>query len=145
MFKRLEVIALIPSHNQADSYTLYLFQKESRMILPVGLTSDDIRRTFRRKNNDSQVNPEIYDTFKRVLLALGAKVICISIYNYAGGKFYTYLNLLVEKRHLEIHVGLADALGIAKTSNSPIFIRHRILEQQGIKVTAKLIKDALGE
>ncbi len=144
MYKRIYLIALVPnSQSNSNAYTVYLFEKEEKIVLPVNLAKHEIRYLFKKRGHKFPLQQNIYDTTVRILLGLEAKVISVSIYKYQNQKFYAYLNIIHSKNYLEISIKFSDSLKIANRFEIPIFIRRDILLNEGIKVTKKLLKDAL--
>jgi bifunctional DNase/RNase len=146
MYKRVQFIALVPNYySGAKHYTLYLFEKEEKVVLPVKVRNQEAIFYLTGKTPASEVLAHIYDTVGTLFSCCRAKLVSITLYNYQDGIFYTYLNVVLGQKHLEINARFSDAFVLAKKLKAPIYINHGVLEKRGIKVTKKVIRDALRE
>lgn len=144
MYKRVHFIALV-SHNQMDSrgYTAYFFAKEEKIVLPIDFPKEEVSFLLTSEINKLSHKQNIYETTIRIILGLGAKIICLSVYKFQDDEFYAHLNLLQNQENLEISLKFTDGLKIAKKTKIPIYIKQEILEQEGIRVNRQILRDAL--
>ena len=143
MLTKIELIATI--QNNPETYTLYFFQKKDKVILPIKLPSSEIENLFQVSKEYKNSIPTVYDTFKRLIGCLEAALASITIYRFEQDIYYTYLNVNKDRNFLEINSGFTDAIAIAEKCNVPVFIDKNLLHKNGIKITNKLLKEALGQ
>ena len=143
--KELIFIALVPDMtvDNTDSiiYTFYFYEKEDQIVVPIE-TSQDYANKFLGIHKQN-TNPNIYNTFFRLIKSLKLKIKDILIYKSSGGVLYTYLNINYEETLLEINCNFWDALLLSKLFGTKIFMNVEVLKTEGIKVTKKMIRDAL--
>ena len=139
MYKRLHFIALIPK--ETSRYTVYLFEQEEKIVLPVEIASESASKLLKPHTKASQ--PSIYNTMRRVIVGLKATLSSATIYQHNAGTFYTYLNLAQGKRNLELNCRFSDALNLVKRFEVPLYIDQEVLFSQGIRVSKKILRDAL--
>lgn len=130
MYKPVKFITKIPYQ---DFFTYYLFCKPTKVLLPIEITNDKA----------STGDPSVYNTVKRLICGLGAKIKFIKIYRFDQEVYYTYLTLERDRQTFDINVSFKDAIEIAKESRSPIYIKEEIINQCGIEITKEIIEKAL--
>ena len=131
MYKPVKFITEVP---YLESSTFYLFSKSLKILLPIEIDNNDVQ---------SSTTPTIYNSIKRIIEGIGAKVLHIKIYHHYENTFYTYLTIKNDKEVFEINISFKDGIEIAKEINVPIYVKSRILENHGIKITKDLITKAL--
>ncbi len=141
MYKKLHIIALVPN---SDKYTVYLFEKEEKYVIPVDFSASQAKQLL-RPSAQEQNQPSIYNTARRLICGLGGNLISVLIYKYDAGVFYTYLNVATQNKKLDFNANIADALNIAKRFSAPIYIKNEVLDGCGFKVTRQILRDALAE
>lgn len=114
--------------------TFYMFCKETKTLLPVEISGNLV--------NNVAV-PSIYNSIKRILIVAGYSISGIKIYYEYENTFYTYLTIKKGKISLDINLSFNDAVEISKETSAPIYVNEKILERTGIKVTKKLLTEAL--
>lgn len=129
MYKSVKFITEVP---YTDFSTLYLFCKSLKTLLPIEIV-------FNNKNTA----PSIYNSIRRILRGCGIGVSNIKIYHYYCNSFYAYLTLKKGDREFEFNIGIKDALEISKEMSVPIFVKDKILENCGIKITKDLLIKSL--
>ena len=112
--------------------TLYLIEKKENIILPIKLANQKIKS-----------GKTLQGAFGRFLACVDAKILGTTIYKYLDGTFYTYLNISYENNHIELNIDLVDAISMVRKINAGIYVHWDILYDQGIKVSARMIHDAL--
>ncbi len=120
--------------------TAYLFNKETKYLLPISLHKD-ISKELVQKNNF--VEPSTFNSIKRMLTAAALSIPAVIIYKYKAGKFYAYVNIRSEKQTYDINTSLEDALCLSDCFNSDIYVKDKLLKHQGIQITKELIEQAL--
>lgn len=131
MYKPVKFIAKIP---YKDFSTYYLFCRGEKTLMPIE-TYDAYQPHV----------PSIYNSLKRILVAMGFSVTGIKIYHFCGDKYYTCLTIHNEKNTFDINISFRDGIEIAKETESQIFVKDSILKEYGIKVTKELVQKALNE
>ncbi len=129
MYKPVKFITEVP---YTDFSTFYLFCRSIKTLLPIEI-----------ENSKKKEIPSIYNTVKRVLKGFNIGVSNIKIYHYYCDIFYAYLTLKKEAEEFEFNVGIKDALEISREMSVPIFVKDRILENYGIKITKDLLIKSL--
>ena len=89
------------------------------------------------------INPEIITNIERVIIALNSNIFGIKISLCEGDKYYTYLSIAKQKEIVDVLVEPSIACELTKTGDILICIEEHILKNEGIKVTKKLIEEAL--
>ena len=146
MLKKLDFIALIPNEQtKAHNYIAYLIQKQDKIILPLDIQKTEAVRYLKSSNSHEFVNPSTHNTVYRIFMGLNIKINNISFYKYDGENFYTYLDEESNNKNIKINVSPIDGLILSKMSNCPIYVKDEILYQTGIKLTEKVLRDALFE
>lgn len=140
MLKPVELVAVMTSD---DVVTAYLYERTEKILLPIEVSNKDYTQTH-------SFEPCIYNTFKRTVLGLESDICAIKIYNYIDGIFYAYLSVstpfyddLNSVENVEISVNISDAIKLAQMFSAQIFVKNRVLINCGIKLTKKLIVEAL--
>ena len=131
MYKPVKFITEVP---YLQSSTFYLFSKSLKILLPIEVENNHVQ---------SSTTPTIYNSIKRAIEGIGAKVLHIKIYYHYENTFYTYLTIKNNKEVFEINISFKDGVEIAKEMNVPIYVKSQILEDHGIKITKDLIMKAL--
>lgn len=145
MYKRVNYIALVPNYYKGSNhYTLYLMDRSEKVVMPVKVVDQEAVMFLTGKIGQHPASPHFYDTFKRLAGCFGAKLVSVTVYSYKDGVFYTYLNFVHKEKHLEVNAKFSDAFVLSRLCNTPLYINHEVLVERGIKVTKRLIKDALG-
>ena len=121
--------------------TYYFFHKKSKTLIPVCLAKTGADRLYDK--HPSQ--PDSTETFKKLVLSLGIKVLCVKVYLYQEGNFYTYLCVKNSEEEIDINTSFIDALSLGKTLGSPIFFAEEVIKSCGFKVTKRMIEKALLE
>ena len=146
MYKRIYYIALISNlKSGAKIHTLYLFNKDEQIVIPVEVKNREALMFLTGKLHVDSNAPDLYNTLKRLIEGLSAKLISITVYKHKSGVFYTYLNLICGEKHLELGMEFTDAFAISRLFDAPLYIDHKVLVKKGIKVSKEIIRDALME
>ncbi|MCD4697020.1 MAG: DUF151 domain-containing protein [Bacteroidales bacterium] len=146
MYKRIYYIALVPNVKfGVKRHTIYLFNRDETIVVPVEVKNREALMFLTGKLHVDSNAPDLYNTLKRLIEGLSAKLISITVYKHKSGIFYTYLNLICGERHLELGMEFADAFAISRLFDTPLYIDHKVLVKKGIKVSKEIIRDALRE
>ncbi len=131
MYKAVKFITKIP---YKDYYTYYLFCTSIKSLIPIEV---------HKNNYDNFSSPSIYNTVGRIIKAFNATATKVRVYHLKSGIFYTYLTIQIEGSFFDINIGVKDGVEIAHELSIPIYVKGKIIERCGIKVTKELIKKAL--
>lgn len=115
--------------------TLYLFYEEHKILLPIKIGK--VPTVYKGWHE-----PNIYNTTRRILNLLNVEPKNIKIYQENNDEYYAYLELSASKRLYDIHIKLEDALMVTDMA-TPILVSESVLGEHGIKVTKKMIEDAI--
>ena len=140
--KKVSIKTIISNNDPLNSFTLYLFEKKNKILIPIALTEGSAHAIIDAQNKIETPRPHIHNTLKRLILGLGAKLTGAIIYKEHEGIYYTYLRLENKKQVLDIDAKATDALCVATRMNKPIFIYSNVLDKVGIKVTKELLDAA---
>lgn len=141
MYKRLFVIAIVPiTDEHTRKYTLYLFEKTKKYVVPIEITHTKAKTLL---SSEEKNIPDIYNTTKRLICGMGGSFVSATIYKYTNEIFYTYLNLAFQNKHIEFNADVTDAINLARRFQAPVYIKTKLLDYCGIKVSKKKLKEAL--
>lgn len=101
----LEFIALVPAENTeypntVDKFTIYYLDRATKIVLPIPVDSNFARNFFAVEYETGEIEPTLYNTSTRIINALQANLVSITIYNSDGNKFYSYLDLKKRNRYV---------------------------------------------
>lgn len=142
MYVKLNLIAIINQTKPTGISTVYLINKDSKVLLPI-----TVKSLYREGSDNIKVTdpPDIFDTIRRILNSFDSKILGITIYRYSHKRYYSYLNVYKEGKSLEINSELLDSIYLASKYKCPIYIKKEILNNNGLQINKKLIKDALNK
>lgn len=132
----------MPNIPEAE-YTAYFYCKEENMILPLSLNKESVDMILEVQGEEKNPRPQVHNTLKRVIKALGGKVISVLIDNYKDDLYYAYIRIKKDRLIYDIDSDLADALCVALINNVPMNVNKEILKDYGIKITKDLLIQAL--
>jgi len=130
MYKSVKYITKIPYQ---DISTYYLFCKPSKVLLPIEIDNE--------KAYDP--TPSVYNTIKRIVIGMGARIKLVKIYRFSQSVYYAYLTLTTNGKDFDVNISLEDAMEISKEARSPIYVKEEIINQCGIEITKEIIEKAL--
>jgi bifunctional DNase/RNase len=128
MYVKTEYLSKIRQNN-IDTY--YIYSKQEKMILPLDLPIEQ------------NIYPPTSDCMRRIIALFESKVSLIKIYGERDSEFYTYVSLVKSGQIYDISICLRDALQMTEQLKCPIFVKRNILYRTGIRVTKKLLEEAL--
>ncbi len=97
------------------------------------------------KTHVDRAAPSVFGAIKALIEGFSAKLISVTVYKHQNELFYTYLNLICGEKHLELAMEFTDAFAVSRLFDAPLYMDHRVLVEQGIKVSKEIIRDALRE
>lgn len=139
-----EVKAVVadPENPEQDS-TVYLFNKEQGILLPIKMTSVAASHILDAHNSGPEARPHIHDTAIRIIKALEAEVVSVAIHAYHSEIFYSYIRIRTHKDSMEIDAKPSDAIAIALRHKVPVLVNEKVYEIVGIRITRELLKSYL--
>jgi bifunctional DNase/RNase len=129
MYVKTEYLSKIRQNN-IDTY--YIYSKQEKIILPLDIPIG------------SSVYPKTSDSIRRILAVFSAKISLVKVYGERNETFYTYLQLYQTGKSYDINICLRDAIQLAESIKCPIYVKKTVLLNSGIRVTKKLLEEALG-
>ena len=83
------------------------------------------------------------ESIERIIKALNSNLFGIKISFYESGKYHTCLSITKQEEMVDVPVEPSLACELAKKQDILIYVEEHILKNEGIKVTKKLIEEAL--
>lgn len=146
MFKRIYFIALVSNLRFGTRrHTLYLFDKEEKVVLPVEVKNMEALMFLTGKAHLDENVPHLYMFVKGLIEFFGAKLVSVMVFGSNNGVLGAYLNLVVNDEHIKLPLGFIDAFAISRLFDSPLYAHHKVLDDYGIKVSKEILRDALRE
>lgn len=143
MEKQFILKVIVPDSFDEGFFTVYIFNKDSKVIIPIKTNAWGCESVLLSKQKKRQVHPHIHDTLVRSVIALGGQVVSAVIYKVIDEAFYTYLRILKDNEILDINVKATDAISIALSCDKPILVSENVYKKAGIKVTKELLRRSL--
>lgn len=134
---------IIPRDEKSDEYTVYLFNTEEKILLPLSTGRWASESILLAKQGKLQVRPHVHDTFRRAVLSLGGEVVGVTIYKVIGDTFYAYLRISRGDEIFDIDAKPTDAISMALRCGVPIYVNDYVCDVAGIKVTRELLERSL--
>ena len=132
MFTRIKLIANVKRDTRSNYYTYYFFSHKYKALLPVPLC--------KKSSVDC-----LCTCFIKILRCFKICITRVLIYRFDGTKYYSYLMIESSDNTYEMNFELSELLDIHSIFNCPIYIKHDILINNGIRVTKKMVLNALKE
>ncbi|OGC68925.1 hypothetical protein A2415_03950 [candidate division WWE3 bacterium RIFOXYC1_FULL_39_7] len=128
MLKKVEILTSI---NYSFYTTVYLFDREEKIVLPA-----DISRDLDSKQTTSGF-------VKNILALLQVEINNIQILIREDETLFSQIILEKDNELMCIPAELVESLEFVKNWDIPILIESSILKKQGIKITPELLREAL--
>lgn len=145
MKEEFVIKAIIPDVEIEGIYTIYMFNHERKVLLPIKTTKWECDALLLAKSNKSTLRPHTHDTLKRVILSLEARVEEVFVYKVLDEIFYSYIKLRTRLGVIDIDSRTTDALCIAIRFSAKINVDVSVYEAEGIVLTRELIEQSLTE
>ncbi len=123
----LREIKVLTSISYTAFSTVYLYDQKERLLLPVNISNE----------------LPSGELLKKTVELLGGELISVQIFNYIEDTFYTNIVIGQNNRLIEVTSDLSNIINVVVNEKLPLMIEEEILVKNGIRITAKLIKDAL--
>ena len=101
--------------------------KPDEIIIPVHTRIEDCRYLFKIKNNDRDIVPFIYETFKETLLMLRTYISQSKIIAMVDHKYMATITINCDGSEIEMNCRVGDALTMALIFDSPIYVHDNII------------------
>jgi uncharacterized protein len=124
-----------------QSSTVYLFNKEKNILLPIRMASFASDNLLLAKDRYPEPRPHIHNTASRLVRALGGRIERVIISGYHNEIFYSYIRIKHKKKSVDIDAKPSDSMAIALRLRIPIFVEKRIYESAGIQITKELLQN----
>lgn len=138
-----ELKAIIPTDTSDGGYTVYIFNSERKIIIPIITNRWACESILLAKDKIEMPRPHIHNTFMRTLLATGTDFKGISIYKYLDDVFYAYLILESAGEIYEIDTRVTDAISLALLYGKPLIVQVEVYTVAGILIDKDLIQKSL--
>lgn len=142
-FKKLEYKALIQNSDgpSDSSHTLYLYNEQEQIIVPISLNTASAQDVFEITNNPEAPRPKIHFVVRSMLQCLKASIEDIIIYKYLDGVYYSHIRVVMNKDVFDIDSRISDSICLAFALKIKVSILDEVLEEVGIKVSKELLND----
>lgn len=135
-----ELKAIVADENNTiGSHTIYLFNKENKIILPIKLTQNATDAILLAKDTRVSPRPHIHDTTKRLVSALDGTVERIIISGYANDIYYAYIRVTKNSNSIDIDAKPSDAICLAIRTEAPIYVEKEVVKKVGINITSEML------
>lgn len=131
----------IQQGNVTSSYTLILEEVNGERKLPIIIGVLEAQSIAIEMEKIEPVRPLTHDLFKSLATAFSLRVKEVLIYKLFEGIFYSYLVTTDGKVTKEIDSRTSDAIALALRFNCPIYTYEEIIEEAGIRLQSREMKD----
>ncbi|MCA9749047.1 MAG: bifunctional nuclease family protein [Romboutsia sp.] len=135
--------AIIPCTEDINVYRVYLFNKDTQILLPITTNKWACESILMAKDKVKTVRPHVHNLFIRTLTATSVPFLGITIYKFLDGIFYAYLLLEIDGFIAEIDAKVTDAICLALLKDKPLNVMPNVFLKAGIKVDKELISRSL--
>jgi hypothetical protein len=136
----LDIKAILPDPDNRILYTLYLFNKEKRTLLPVNIDSKAAENISCSLQKTPVPRPEMYDVLIDFLAKSGAVLSRIKIHSCSGKVFHTFMHIQKNEGVKKVEMKLSDALCICIRLGIPLYTSENVLKKAGIEVDPDMLK-----
>lgn len=140
--KKLEIKTIISNNDALNSFTMYLFENENKILVPIALTETSAHALIEAQNNKETPRPNVHNTMQRLITSLNVSLVGALIYKELEGIYYTYLRIEQGNQTIDIDSKATDAICVAVRMQKPILIHEDMLNKVVIKVTKELLETA---
>lgn len=131
---------LSDSLSKTKQSTVYLFNKEQALLLPLKVSSYVANKIIELGKED-KARPDIYTLIYSMVSILKAEIKCIIIHNHLADIFYSYIRLKNSEQGIfDIDSKPSDAIAVALKSHVPIFVSSEVTDKTAIKITKEMLK-----
>jgi uncharacterized protein len=131
----------IQQGNVTSSYTLILEEVNGDRKLPIIIGVLEAQSIAIELEKIEPVRPLTHDLFKSFATAFNFRIKEVLIYKLFEGIFYSYLVITDGKVTKEIDSRTSDAIALSLRFNCPIYTYNEIIEEAGISLQTREIKD----
>jgi uncharacterized protein len=131
----------IQQGNVTSSYTLILEEVNGDRKLPIIIGVLEAQSIAIELEKIEPVRPLTHDLFKSFATAFNFRIKEVLIYKLFEGIFYSYLVITDGKVTKEIDSRTSDAIALSLRFNCPIYTYNEIIDEAGISLQAREIKD----
>ncbi|MFZ5424546.1 MAG: bifunctional nuclease family protein [Patescibacteria group bacterium] len=142
MLKQVLIKAIVPDPNNAAEYTVYLFDEQSNILLPINIESDSAKALTMAEHAIPCARPHIHDTTRRLISSMGASITSAVIYYSKEDIYYAHVRLKLGQMELDVDARVTDAVALAIRFDSDIFVEQEVLDREAIKVTKEIVEKA---
>ncbi len=136
----LEIKAIVEDREDPlGTHTIYLFNKELRILLPIKINEISARQILFAKEDSFEPRPSVHDTTRRLVATLSGKIDRVIINGYSNDIFYSYIRVRQGNKYFDVDSKPTDAIALALRSKAPIFVDKRLADEVGIKVTPEML------
>ena len=133
MLKSVFVKAITPDPFDTENFVLYLLNEEDDVVLPVQISYDSTKVLTLASQKSPAPRPHVHDTMRRMVAALGGRIVCCIINFYSNSIYYACVRIERDGSQYDIDSKVTDAVSIAIRCEAPIYVESGILHKQGIR------------
>lgn len=133
MKREVQIIGLSYSQSQPNAYVVVLSETNGHRKLPIVIKAQDAQTIALRIEKLKMPRPITHDIFKVFCEGYRVDVPEVCIYNVVEGIFYSKLVTNNGVDDLEIETTVGDALALALTFESTLYVDEEVLSKCGIQ------------
>ena len=133
---KLAIVGLIYNQAAVSTYGLVLTELGGNRRLSIMIGEPEAQSIALKLNNKISARPLTHDLIRNLLMALGAELQKVMIYDMVNDVFYSELYLNKNGEELIIDARTSDAVALAVRFECPIYIKSNIMDIVGIEITA---------
>jgi bifunctional DNase/RNase len=133
MKREVQIIGLSYSQSQPNAYVVVLSETNGHRKLPIVIKAQDAQTIALRIEKLKMPRPITHDIFKVFCEGYRVDVPEVCIYNVVEGIFYSKLVTNNGVDDLEIETTVGDALALALTFESTLYVDEEVLAKCGIQ------------
>lgn len=114
-----------------------LVDKEGKKAFPIWIGTQEAVAIDKELKNSGSPRPMTHDLFHSILSQMKVKVKEVRIVGLKNNTYYASLFLASSKEVFEVDARPSDSIILALKSKAPIYVSTKLLEEQGIALTAK--------
>ena len=123
----------------AGDHTVYLFNKEKNLLLPVKVNEDSVNALMTAKEGREEPRPDMHNTTSRLISVLNGKIEKIIVSGYEIEIFYSYIRVSQGKTFFDIDSKPSDAFAMALRTSAPIHVQTDVIKKAGIMITPEML------
>lgn len=138
---QLRVTGISYSQVQTGIYALILSQAEGPFRIPVMIGAAEAQAIAMNMEGVRPPRPMTHDLIVSTWKAFGIRPVCVLIYKFEDGIFYSELRLADSTREITVDSRTSDAVAIAMRTGAPIYTTPEVLAETGFEMEIHEVAD----